>query len=183
MVCFTQMAGRIPRQAHWEVDTMLFKSVSAAALSAALALVVLFPSLGDAQYYHYPDRNLQPAAIPPTQQLSPPQITVLSLPAKISGRWVNLANQVWSNDWELSRFDLHAKTALASLGRGGDSCGFTNAPAIIKSWDGRSLVIEVLDQCQFKVPILFRLNRYGDRWEGSVENDVRTVSASGQTSG
>jgi hypothetical protein len=63
------------------------------------------------------------------------QEATLVLPTRISGQWVN---NTWSNSWAITKFDAVAKTALATLGRGGDSCGFENVPASIKSWDGKT---------------------------------------------
>jgi len=97
------------------------------------------------------------------------------LPPEISGKW---SNNEWGGPWTLKSFDVSGKTAVASLGRGGDSCGFSNVPATIKLWDGRTLEVEVRTRsCRF--PVLFRIDRDGSSWDGVVENDVRTVKASG----
>lgn len=111
---------------------------------------------------------------PPVQAQDPEA----KLPLEITGKWTN---NEWGGPWVIKSFDLAAKTAVASLGRGGDSCGFSNVPAVIKRWDGKTLEIEVKTRtCRF--PVLFRIDRNGRSWEGVVENDVRTVMATGRES-
>jgi hypothetical protein len=105
------------------------------------------------------------------------QDSASKLPPAISGGWEHSG---WQGSWSLTRFDLSAKTAVASLGRGGDSCGFSNAAAVIRRWDGKSLEIEISKACLY--PVTFRIEREGNRWEGSIDNDVRTVSARGHDS-
>jgi len=121
------------------------------------------------------------AAIAAAIALSPQllaQDAVSRLPAEITGKW---SNDRWGGPWVLKTFDLPAKTAVASLGRGGDSCGFSDVPAEIRRWDGRTLEVEVRTRA-CRVPVMFRINRDGSRWEGVVENDVRTVKAEGRDS-
>lgn len=101
-------------------------------------------------------------------------------PASIVGQWVNPANTRWSNDFQIGPIDLNGKNAVASLGRGGDSCGFTNATGELKAWDGATLVVEVRHR-NCRLPVTFRLSREGDAWSGTIDNDVRTVSATGRS--
>lgn len=98
------------------------------------------------------------------------------LPAQIKGTW---HNQGWQNTWQLSNFDVAQRTARATLGRGGDSCGFDNVPATIKGWDGKRLTVEVSKSCRF--PVTFDLEQNGSDWSGSIDNDVRTVMANGKS--
>ncbi len=69
------MASRIPRQAHWEVDMQLVRTVSAAALSVGLALL----SLG---------ANAQQYVSPTTASLGPAMRTLAGpeVRALLSGR-------------------------------------------------------------------------------------------------
>lgn len=101
-------------------------------------------------------------------------------PTSVVGQWVNPENTRWSNDFQIGSIDLNGKTAIASLGRGGDSCGFNNATGELKMWDGATLVVEVRHR-NCRVPVTYRLTREGDAWSGTINNDVRTVSATGRS--
>jgi hypothetical protein len=102
------------------------------------------------------------------------------LPTKITGSW---DHNGWGGNVEVYSIDSPAKTARTSLGKGGDSCGFHNALGIIKQWDGKTLHVEIPKPpgCRFG-PIVFRFEKSGDRWEGVVENDARTVQATARGS-
>jgi hypothetical protein len=101
------------------------------------------------------------------------------LPASISGGWTHSG---WGGSWSLTKFDMAAKTAIAYLSPGGDSCGLVNAPAIIKMWDGKRLEVEIAPIGRCRYPVTYRLEREGNRWDGTIDNDKRTVFADGRES-
>jgi len=109
------------------------------------------------------------AALPAIAQQTTPQ-----LPEQILGRW---QNNEWGGKWSL-QFKSE-KQVIATLGRGGDSCGFSGVEGVVQQWDGENLVVEVKHR-NCRTPVAFKLRRNGGEWVGAIDNDVRTVAATGK---